>query len=186
MSPLWGGRFTGQTDPLMARFNASLPFDWRLWDADITGSVAWARAIARAGLLTTKSAIRSSPGLQPYATRSRPIRPRRLPARADEDIHSYVERRLTEQIGAAAGKLHTGRSRNDQVATDVRLWLKWQIVGLESGVRSQGTGDRGQETEELASVAASAHGTDRPPASSLDSALADLIRAAADRAERGA
>ena len=58
MSPLWGGRFTGQTDPLMARFNASLPFDWRLWDADITGSIAWARAITRAGLLTTKRRTR--------------------------------------------------------------------------------------------------------------------------------
>ena len=56
MSPLWGGRFTGQTDPLMARFNASLPFDWRLWDADITGSIAWARAIAHAGLLTAERA----------------------------------------------------------------------------------------------------------------------------------
>ena len=52
MSPLWGGRFTGQTDPLMARFNASLPFDWRLWEADIAGSIAWANAICRTGLLT--------------------------------------------------------------------------------------------------------------------------------------
>ena len=52
MSPLWGGRFTGQTDPLMDRFNASMPFDWRLWEADIPGSMAWAQAICRAGLLT--------------------------------------------------------------------------------------------------------------------------------------
>ena len=56
MSPLWGGRFTGQTDPLMARFNASLPFDWRLWDADITGSIAWTQAISRAGIADDKRA----------------------------------------------------------------------------------------------------------------------------------
>ena len=80
------------------------------------------------------SATRSSPGWRRFGPRSRPIRPRHSPAQSDEDIHSYVERRLTERIGAVAGKLHTGRSRNDQVATDVRLWLKWQIVG---GVGSQ-------------------------------------------------
>jgi len=183
MSPLWGGRFTGQTDPLMARFNASLPFDWRLWDADITGSIAWARAIARAGLLTADERDQIIAGLAAVRDEIAPDPAAAFAPASDEDIHSYVERRLTERISAAAGKLHTGRSRNDQVATDVRLWLKWQIVGLEPGVRRQETGDRRQGTEELASVAASAHGTDRPPASSLDSALADLIRAAADRAD---
>ena len=142
MSPLWGGRFTGQTDPLMARFNASLPFDWRLWDADITGSIAWARAIARAGLLTADERDQIIAGLEALRDEIAPDPAAAFAAASDEDIHSYVERRLTEQIGAAAGKLHTGRSRNDQVATDVRLWLKWQIVGLESGVRRQGTGDR--------------------------------------------
>jgi len=175
MSPLWGGRFTGQSDPLMVRFNASLPFDWRLWDADINGSIAWARAIMRAGLLTVEERDQIIAGLAAVRDEIAPDPAAAFAAANDEDIHSYVERRLTERIGAAAGKLHTGRSRNDQVATDVRLWLKSQIVGLESGIRRQGT-------EEVASVAASAHGTDRPPASSLDAALADLIRAAADRA----
>ena len=146
MSPLWGGRFTGQTDPLMARFNASLPFDWRLWDADITGSIAWARAIARAGLLTAEERDQIIAGLAAVRDEIAPDPAAAFAAASDEDIHSYVERRLTERIGAAAGKLHTGRSRNDQVATDVRLWLKRQI-------------------------------------DALDAALAELIRAAADRAE---
>ena len=134
MSPLWGGRFTGQTDPLMARFNASLPFDWRLWDADIAGSSAWARAIARAGLLTTSERDQIVAGLEALRDEIAPDPAAAFAAASDEDIHSYVERRLTERIGAAAGKLHTGRSRNDQVATDVRLWLKWQIDALDGAL----------------------------------------------------
>ena len=134
MSPLWGGRFTGQTDPLMARFNASLPFDWRLWDADITGSIAWACAIARAGLLTTSERDQMVAGLEALRDEIAPDPAAAFAAASDEDIHSYVERRLTERIGAAAGKLHTGRSRNDQVATDVRLWLKWQIAALDAAL----------------------------------------------------
>ena len=212
MCALWGGRFSGQTDPLMARFNASLAFDWRLWDADITGSVAWARALCRAGLLTEAErdqivagleALRDEiaatigpdvparplacrlapacrrcsrhercrPGQAGSATRARGQAGSATRARGtsgsawhvnapDEDIHSFVERRLTEQIGPVAGKLHTGRSRNDQVATDVRLWLKWQIAGREP-------------TQANAAAAPF----------SLDAALADLIRSAVDRAE---
>ena len=105
MSPLWGGRFTGQTDPLMARFNASLPFDWRLWDADITGSSAWARAIARAGLLTTSERDQIIAGLEALRVEIASDPAVAFAAASDEDIHSYVERRLTERIGAAAGKL---------------------------------------------------------------------------------
>ena len=168
MSPLWGGRFTGKMDPLMDRFNASLPFDWRLWDADITGSVAWARATCRAGLLTEDErdaliagleAVRAEIAADPAAT---------FAGAADEDIHSFIERRLTDHAGPVAGKLHTGRSRNDQVATDVRLWLRWQMVGSRqpSAVSRQPSASSFQL-----------------PASSLDAALADLIRSAADRAE---
>ena len=173
MSPLWGGRFTGANDPLMARFNASLPFDWRLWDADITGSVAWARAITRAGLLTPAERDQIIAGLEVVRAEIAPDPAVAFSGATDEDIHSYVERRLTERIGPVAGKLHTGRSRNDQVATDVRLWLKWQIGG-----RGQGTGVRSQESASMPAERAV-----QPPASSLDSALADLLRAAADRAE---
>jgi argininosuccinate lyase len=134
MSPLWGGRFTGQTDPLMARFNASLPFDWRLWNADITGSIAWARAIERVGLLTAEERDQIIAGLEALRDEIAPDPASAFAAASDEDIHSYVERRLTERIGAAAGKLHTGRSRNDQVATDMRLWLKWQIDALDAAL----------------------------------------------------
>lgn len=136
MAQLWGGRFSGQTDPLMARFNASLPFDWRLWDADITGSMAWATAIHAAGLLTQDELTTIHAGLADVRAEIA-VGPEAVFAQAaDEDIHSFVERRLTERIGAVAGKLHTGRSRNDQVATDVRLWLKGEIAGLSAMLRS--------------------------------------------------
>jgi argininosuccinate lyase len=131
---LWGGRFTGTTDPLMDRLNASLPFDWRLWDADIAGSVAWARATCRAGLVTEEERDTLIAGLE--AVRAEIARdPAATFARAsDEDIHSFVERRLTEQVGPVAGKLHTGRSRNDQIATDVRLWLREVSGGLDAAL----------------------------------------------------
>jgi len=134
MSALWGGRFTGETDPLMDRFNASLPFDWRLWDADITGSVAWARATCRAGLLTEDERDAIIAGLEAVQAKIARDPAAAFAGAADEDIHSYVERRLTEQIGAVAGKLHTGRSRNDQIATDVRLWLRDQAAALDAAL----------------------------------------------------
>ena len=134
MTQLWGGRFSGQNDPLMARFNASLPFDWRLWDADITGSTAWARAIQDAGLLTAAECEAITRGLAEIQAELVADGQHDLRAATDEDIHTYVERRLTERIGPVAGKLHTGRSRNDQVATDVRLWLRWEIAGLDSAL----------------------------------------------------
>jgi argininosuccinate lyase len=127
-SKLWGGRFTGATDPLMEQFNASIAFDRRLWQADIQGSQAYARALARAGILTHVEAEAIVAGLDEVAAE--------WAAGAfalqdgDEDIHTANERRLTERIGAVAGKLHTGRSRNDQIATDVRLWLRGQIAHL--------------------------------------------------------
>ncbi|OIO97938.1 MAG: argininosuccinate lyase [Anaerolineae bacterium CG2_30_64_16] len=134
MSPLWGGRFAGQTDPLMARFNASLPFDWRLWDADITGSVAWATAIWRAGLLTEDERDQIIRGLEAVRDEIAADPAAAFVDAADEDIHSFIERRLTERIGAVAGKLHTGRSRNDQVATDLRLWLRGQVAELDQAL----------------------------------------------------
>jgi argininosuccinate lyase len=140
VTKLWGGRFSGEMDAHMARFNASLPFDWRLWDADIAGSIAWAKAIARAGLLTDGErdalvagldGLRQEIGANPAAAFAGADGT--LPS--DEDIHSYVERRLTERTGPVAGKLHTGRSRNDQVATDVRLWLRGEIARLDAELR---------------------------------------------------
>ncbi|MCX7668910.1 MAG: argininosuccinate lyase [Anaerolineae bacterium] len=134
MSPLWGGRFTGANDPLMVRFNASLPFDWRLWDADITGSIAWANAIHRAGVLTAAERDALVAGLEALRTEIAADPAAAFAGAADEDIHSFVERKLTERIGPVAGKLHTGRSRNDQVATDVRLWLRGRAAELEAAL----------------------------------------------------
>ncbi|MFZ2618718.1 MAG: argininosuccinate lyase [Anaerolineae bacterium] len=129
---LWGGRFDAAPDALMEQFNASLPFDQALWAADIRGSQAYARALARAGLISLAERDQLLAGLDAVAEEwargvfaSRP---------GDEDIHTAVERRLGEVIGGVAGKLHTGRSRNDQVATDVRLWLRDQIDQLAAAL----------------------------------------------------
>jgi argininosuccinate lyase len=121
MSVLWGGRFTSQTDELVFKFNASIHFDRRLYDQDITGSIAWAKALDKAGILTDDEAAKIIHGLELVRKEFDDEIFEILPT--DEDIHTAVERRLTELIGPTGGKLHTGRSRNDQVATDFRLWV---------------------------------------------------------------
>ena len=129
---LWGGRFESGMDQLMERFNASIGFDWRMYDADITGSVAYAQALVQAGLLTEAEGETLVGGLeqvrQEFAQAQFEIR------LADEDIHTAVERRLHELVGPVAGKLHTGRSRNDQVATDMRLYTREAIRRLMAHV----------------------------------------------------
>ncbi|MFQ5435955.1 MAG: argininosuccinate lyase [Anaerolineae bacterium] len=121
MSKLWGGRFAKATDSLVHQFNASISFDVRLAGEDITGSMAWARGLAGAGVLTAVEADTIITGLEQvrreFADGSFAF------AAGDEDVHTAVERRLTEIVGDVGGKLHTGRSRNDQVATDFRLWV---------------------------------------------------------------
>lgn len=121
MSKLWGGRFARETDSLVHQFHASLHFDARLYDEDITGSIAWAHALVRSGILTAAEASVVLAGLEDvrneFEEGSFEFQP------GDEDIHTAVERRLTELVGPVGGKLHTGRSRNDQVATDFRLWV---------------------------------------------------------------
>ncbi len=125
---LWGGRFEGTPDDLMERFNASIGFDWRLWAADIEGSIAYAKALQRTGLLTAEERDQLIRGLEAVV---REFEAGEFDIRSsDEDIHTAVERRLGEMVGEVAGKLHTGRSRNDQVATDLRLYLMWEIPGL--------------------------------------------------------
>eukprot|EP00873_Tetraselmis_striata_P036035 jgi/Tetstr1/456299/TSEL_043055.t1 len=118
---LWGGRFTGATDPLMDKFNESLPFDRRMWAEDIRGSKAYAKSLSKAGLLNDEEAASIVSGLESVGKEWEAdefvVKP------GDEDIHTANERRLCELIGPVGGKLHTGRSRNDQVATDTRLWL---------------------------------------------------------------
>lgn len=132
-SKLWGGRFTGATDPLMDAFNDSIGFDKRLWAVDVRGSQAYARELAKIGIVTEAEAEQIVEGLdavaQEWASGDFELK------EGDEDIHTANERRLTELIGPVAGKLHTGRSRNDQVATDLRLWLREQIVALQKHLK---------------------------------------------------
>ena len=112
----------------MEPLNRSLDVDWRLWPHDVRGSRAWARGLERAGILTREEARRIDAGLAEVATRLEA-----LPGPAgllEEDIHTVVERMLIEEIGSVGGKLHTGRSRNDQVATAFRLWGKDAIRAL--------------------------------------------------------
>ncbi|MEO8082412.1 MAG: argininosuccinate lyase [Ardenticatenales bacterium] len=118
---LWGGRFDGAIDPSLHALNRSLPFDRRLWAEDIAGSRAWARGLAAAGVLDAQEAAALDAGLA--AVGDEWARGTFVENEGDEDIHSAVERRLGELVGPVAGKLHTGRSRNDQVATDLRLWV---------------------------------------------------------------
>jgi argininosuccinate lyase len=118
------------TTPDPASFLASLPFDQRLALYDVQGSVAWARALGRAGVLTPREVDQTIEGLE---TVRKELEEATFPFRPElEDIHFNVERRLTEIVGPLGGKLHTGRSRNDQVATDVRLYVKDVIMGALS------------------------------------------------------
>nr|CAA9272172.1 Argininosuccinate lyase [uncultured Armatimonadetes bacterium] len=119
---LWGGRFEGETDALVWAFNQSLPFDRRLWRQDIRGSIAHARMLARQGIVAPDEGEALVAGLKALSS-DLESGAASLPDDA-EDIHSAVEGLLRSRIGPVAGKLHTARSRNDQVATDVRLWLK--------------------------------------------------------------
>lgn len=115
-----GGRFKGGTDPIMEKFNESINFDKRMWDQDIRGSIAYAKGIAKAGIITTDEEASLINGLG--QVREEWSNGTFILKTGDEDIHTANERRLTELIGPVGGKLHTGRSRNDQVATDTRLW----------------------------------------------------------------
>jgi len=113
---MWGGRFESEPSKLLRALNDSFAFDRELFAEDVQGSVAWARAIGECGVLTAhevEAVINALQTIEPP------------PSSGDhEDIHSYVEAKLFEKVGSLAGKLHTGRSRNDQVATDLKLWLK--------------------------------------------------------------
>nr|XP_020473649.1 argininosuccinate lyase isoform X4 [Monopterus albus] len=125
---LWGGRFVGETDPVMEKFNASISYDQRMWDADVRGSKAYVKALEKAKLVTTDEMTQILHGMdqisEEWSKGVFVVKP------GDEDIHTANERRLKELIGAPAGKLHTGRSRNDQVVTDMRLWLRDAISAL--------------------------------------------------------
>jgi argininosuccinate lyase len=129
----WAGRFHEPTDAFVEAFTASVGFDWRLYHHDIAGSIAHARMLARQGILTPEEGDAIVAGLERIRTR---IERGEFEWRvALEDVHMNVESALTADIGIAGKKLHTGRSRNDQVATDVRLWLRDEIVALRAELR---------------------------------------------------
>jgi argininosuccinate lyase len=133
MSKLWGGRFEKQTDEAVEAFTASIGVDARLWEVDIRGSIAHARMLGKVGVLKPDEAEAIIAGLR--ALREEIAAGKITFDPNAEDIHSEIERLLTERIGAVAGKLHTARSRNDQVATDTRLYLRESIDTLCERIR---------------------------------------------------
>jgi len=143
---LWGGRFEGGPAAVMAEINASIPFDKRLWRQDLAASVAHARMLGAQGIIEADAAARIVGGLEQiaadYAANGVPV------DMALEDIHMTVETRLAAIIGPDAGRLHTARSRNDQVATDFKLWVRDAIDGHLAAVRTLATvlAMRGLET----------------------------------------
>ncbi|RKK18094.1 hypothetical protein BFJ68_g7212 [Fusarium oxysporum] len=133
---LWGGSFTENLNDLMVTFNESLPFDKALHEADVRGSITYAKALLQLDLLTDEELSEITTGLEAvekeWADGKFVIHPA-----VDEDIHTANERRLAELIGPTiAGKLHTGRSRNEQIATDLRLWVRAQLDGLSEQLRA--------------------------------------------------
>src|SRR5437763_6396729 len=132
---LWGGRFSGKTDQAFGEFNQSFSFDRRLFEVDVRGSVAHCDGLVSANVLNEGEAnqIRSALAELLEAAKATPDYFDEL---LSEDIHSFVEARLVEMIGDTGRKLHTGRSRNDQVATDLRLWLRGEIDKLGVTLRN--------------------------------------------------
>ena len=126
---MWGGRFTGKTDPGFGAFNSSFGFDRRLFEADVAASIAYSLALENARVITAVEGTEIRDALKAILESG-------CPEHAEaEDVHSFVEARLVELIGDVGRKLHTGRSRNDQVATDFRIWLRQAIDDLDSTLR---------------------------------------------------
>jgi argininosuccinate lyase len=139
---LWHGRYEQQAAESLRKLNDSFPFDKRLYQFDAKGSAAYAVALAKAGVLTDEESQAIVQGLEQVVAEFEAGT--FLTAPGDEDIHTAAERRLGEIVGAAAGKLHTGRSRNDQIATDIRMWqadailrLKLHLLALQRALLAQ-------------------------------------------------
>ena len=129
---LWSGRFDTEPDPAAFDFGVSFGFDRALFEDDVTGSLAWAEALAAGGVLAKEDAAAIKKGLEAILDEGR-----RDPASVsgpDEDVHSFVERKLVERIGDAGRRLHTGRSRNEQVSLDLRLYLRRRIPLLQQAL----------------------------------------------------
>jgi argininosuccinate lyase len=132
-NPLWGGRFSGSASALLQQINASIGVDQRLFSEDINGSIAHAAMLAACGIISTDDATAITKGLE--SIRSDILAGNFEFKTALEDIHMNIESALKERIGEAAGRLHTARSRNDQVATDFRLWLRGALDVLLADIK---------------------------------------------------
>src|ERR1041384_1138296 len=136
---LWGGRFSGAIDPGFARYNRSFGFDRRLFEADVRASVAHCESLRDAGVLSEEEAARIVEGLRELLSRAAERGAGFFEDEGAEDVHSFIEARLIELVGDAGRKLHTGRSRNDQVATALRLWLRDELDAINDRVRATQT-----------------------------------------------
>ena len=132
---MWGGRFNVGPSEALDALNRSLPVDHRLWPQDVTASRAWVQALGRVGVLAPPEESALLEGLDRVAER---LADGAAVGAPDEDVHTLVERLLYEEVGVVAGKLHTGRSRNDQVATDLRLWTLDAVDRLDADVAALG------------------------------------------------
>ena len=132
---LWGGRFTQEADQKFKFFNDSLRFDYRLALQDIDGSIGWAKAITSVGILTEEEHQQLVAALKELRAKIEPKIEIILKDDA-EDIHSWVESKLIEKVGDLGKKLHTGRSRNDQVAVDMKMWCKAQVIVMQERIRN--------------------------------------------------
>ncbi|MDE9428709.1 argininosuccinate lyase [Xenorhabdus bovienii] len=130
---LWGGRFSQEADQRFKQFNDSLRFDYRLAEQDIIGSVAWSKALVTVGVLVSEEQQKLELALNELLGEVR-ANPKAILQSDAEDIHSWVEGQLIAKVGDLGKKLHTGRSRNDQVATDLKLWCKDQIADIQQAL----------------------------------------------------
>ncbi|MFS1514778.1 argininosuccinate lyase [Chengkuizengella sp. SCS-71B] len=150
MSKLWGGRFTKKTDQLVEAYTASISFDQELAEEDIQGSLAHVQMLGKCGIIPSEDADKITEGL--HAVLSKIRRGEVEFSVADEDIHMNIEKLLIEEIGSVGGKLHTGRSRNDQVATDMHLYLRKRVnefVELLNKLQQALIGQAKQHTETI-------------------------------------
>ena len=131
---MWGGRFSKSTDEMINEFQASINFDKRMYHEDIRGSIAHARMLAKCGILTEEDRDKIVKGLEDIEQQ---IEDGKFDFSVDlEDIHMNIEKRLTEAIGEAGGRLHTARSRNDQVALDTHMYIRRQVTEVQKEIEN--------------------------------------------------
>ncbi|TDJ04919.1 MAG: argininosuccinate lyase, partial [Deltaproteobacteria bacterium] len=134
----WGGRFKKKTNKLMEKFSESVSYDKRLYEQDIQGSIAHANMLSKTGIIKKAESEEIVKGLQSIKNE---IEGGKFPFRDEfEDIHLNIEKRLIEKIGAVGGKLHTARSRNDQVLLDEKLYIRKQIGEINSHIKKFASG----------------------------------------------